>query len=48
MVFVPSKDGLSHNIHEHTDPEQIRAGADVLLQVALARAGVVETAGDQP
>jgi len=48
MVFVPSKDGLSHNIKEHTDPEQIRAGADVLLQVALARAGVIETAGGTP
>ena len=45
MIFVPSKDGLSHNVREHTDPEQIRAGADVLLQVALARAGVVESTG---
>jgi len=43
MIFVPSKDGLSHNIHEHTHPEQIRAGADVLLQVVLARAEVADT-----
>jgi len=48
MVFVPSKDGLSHNVKEHTDPEEIRAGADVLLQVVLARAGVVDAAGEKP
>ena len=38
MVFVPSRDGLSHNTREYTAPEQIRAGVDVLMQVALARA----------
>ncbi|MCP5365875.1 MAG: Zn-dependent hydrolase [Hyphomicrobiales bacterium] len=38
MVFVPSKDGISHNTREYTAPEQIRAGADVLLQVMLANA----------
>lgn len=38
MVFVPSKDGLSHNINEYTAPEEIRAGVDVLFRVALARA----------
>jgi len=38
MVFVPSRDGLSHNVREYTAPEQIQAGADILLQVALALA----------
>lgn len=46
MVFVPSKDGLSHNIEEYTAPEEIRAGVDVLLQVALARAGAPENSGE--
>lgn len=42
MIFTPSKDGLSHNINEHTTPEDIGAGADVLLNVALQCAGKVE------
>jgi N-carbamoyl-L-amino-acid hydrolase len=35
MIFVPSKDGISHNVREFTAPQEIRAGADVLLQVML-------------
>ncbi len=35
MIFVPSVDGLSHNIAEFTQPADIAAGADVLLQVML-------------
>ena len=42
MVFVPSVNGLSHNIAEHTRPADITAGADVLLQVVLACADVVD------
>lgn len=38
MVFVPSVNGLSHNIAEYTAPADITAGADVLLQVVLATA----------
>ncbi len=38
MVFVPSKDGISHNPFEHTDPEDIDAGANVLLDVVLTLA----------
>lgn len=38
MIFVPSKDGISHNIEEYTSPDEIKAGADVLLMVALAAA----------
>lgn len=38
MVFVPSRDGLSHNVREFTAPEQLVQGANVLLQVLLERA----------
>lgn len=38
MIFVPSVDGLSHNIAEYTTPADIEAGANVLLQVMLDRA----------
>ena len=38
MIFVPSRNGISHNVAEYTEPEQLRAGADVLLQVLLAKA----------
>jgi N-carbamoyl-L-amino-acid hydrolase len=37
MIFVPSRDGISHNVAEFTEPEHLRAGADVLLQVLLAK-----------
>jgi N-carbamoyl-L-amino-acid hydrolase len=40
MIFVPSAGGISHNVREHTEPHQLIAGADVLLQCVLARAGV--------
>ncbi len=35
MVFVPSAGGLSHNPAEHTDAEDIEAGANVLLDVIV-------------
>jgi beta-ureidopropionase / N-carbamoyl-L-amino-acid hydrolase len=38
MVFTPSAKGISHNPAEHTDPADLAAGADVLLQVLLALA----------
>lgn len=38
MIFVPSEQGISHNTAEYTAPEQIRAGADLLLSVVLAQA----------
>ena len=38
MVFVPSMNGLSHNIAEYTEPDDISAGANVLLHVVLATA----------
>ena len=39
MIFVPSRDGLSHNINEYTSPEQIGPGVDVLMQIVLNQAG---------
>jgi N-carbamoyl-L-amino-acid hydrolase len=42
MVFTPSVNGLSHNIAEYTQPDDLAAGADVLLHVMLECAGVVE------
>jgi beta-ureidopropionase / N-carbamoyl-L-amino-acid hydrolase len=38
MVFVPSERGISHNPAEHTDPEELSAGADVLLHTLLTLA----------
>lgn len=38
MVFVPSVNGLSHNIAELTEAPDLQAGADVLLQVVLGLA----------
>ncbi len=35
MIFVPSIGGLSHNIAEETAPDDLAAGADVLLHVLL-------------
>ncbi len=39
MIFVPSAGGISHNPAEHTDPDDLGAGADVLLHVIMALAG---------
>ena len=41
MVFIPCKDGISHNEIEYAKPEHISAGCNVLLHAMLARAGVV-------
>ena len=38
MVFVPSADGLSHNIAEYTAPDDLERGANVLLHVLLEAA----------
>ncbi len=35
MIFVPSVDGISHNVREYTRPEDIEHGANVLLRVML-------------
>jgi N-carbamoyl-L-amino-acid hydrolase len=39
MIFVPCKDGISHNETEDARPEHLEAGANVLLHAMLARAG---------
>ena len=38
MIFVPCKDGLSHNEAESAEPEHLAAGAQTLLQTLVARA----------
>ncbi len=38
MIFVPCKDGISHNESEYASPEACADGADVLLHAVLARA----------
>jgi N-carbamoyl-L-amino-acid hydrolase len=38
MIFVPCEKGLSHNEKENAKPEDLTAGADVLLHAILGRA----------
>jgi N-carbamoyl-L-amino-acid hydrolase len=40
MIFVPCKDGISHNEIEDAKPEHLEAGCNVLLRAMLDRAGV--------
>jgi N-carbamoyl-L-amino-acid hydrolase len=40
MIFVPCKDGISHNEIEDADPRHLEAGANVLLGAMLCVAGV--------
>jgi N-carbamoyl-L-amino-acid hydrolase len=35
MIFVPSVNGLSHNVKEFTAPDDLAQGAQVLLQVLV-------------
>jgi len=35
MIFVPSKDGISHNPHEFTSPEHCALGAQILLDAVM-------------
>ena len=39
MIFIPCRDGISHNEIEYASPEHVEAGANVLLQVMLQYAG---------
>ena len=39
MIFIPSAKGLSHNINEHSEEDDIVAGAQVLLDVVCELAG---------
>jgi N-carbamoyl-L-amino-acid hydrolase len=38
MIFIPCKDGISHNEIEDAQPAHVAAGANVLLHAMLARA----------
>jgi beta-ureidopropionase / N-carbamoyl-L-amino-acid hydrolase len=38
MIFIPCKDGLSHNEEEWAEPAHLEAGADVLLRAVLEMA----------
>lgn len=40
MIFIPCKDGISHNEIESAEPEHVTAGCNVLLHAMLAVAGV--------
>ncbi len=40
MIFVPCKDGISHNEIEDAKPEHLAAGCNVLANAMLERAGV--------
>ncbi|MDR6766658.1 N-carbamoyl-L-amino-acid hydrolase [Acidovorax delafieldii] len=40
MIFIPCKDGISHNEIEDAKPEHIEAGCNVLLHAMLERAGI--------
>lgn len=43
MIFVPSKDGISHNPAEYTSPEDCALGAQVLLGAVLNFDNLVES-----
>ena len=45
MIFVPSVEGISHNVREFTQPHHIEAGANVLLSVLCELAGATKPAG---
>lgn len=38
MIFTPCKDGISHHNTESCEPEQLRPGLDLLIQVVVDRA----------
>lgn len=40
MIFVPCEDGISHNESENATPEDLEAGANVLLHTMLRKAGI--------
>ena len=35
MIFIPSKDGLSHNYYEYSSPQEVEDGFKVLLQTII-------------
>lgn len=45
MIFIPCRDGISHNIAEYTSPEQIEAGVQTLVRFLLQEEGRHEALG---
>ena len=43
MIFIPCKDGISHNEIEDAQPEHIAAGCNVLLHAMLGMAKLAPT-----
>jgi N-carbamoyl-L-amino-acid hydrolase len=39
MIFIPSTQGISHNINEFSSEQDIAAGMDVLMKVLLELSG---------
>jgi N-carbamoyl-L-amino-acid hydrolase len=48
MIFVPCKDGISHNEIEDAQPGHLEAGCNVLLHAMLERAGIAGVAVPEP
>ena len=40
MIFVRCRDGISHNVNEYAAPDDLAAGATVLLHAMLQKAGI--------
>lgn len=40
MVFVPCRDGISHNVNEYASPEDLAAGASVITHALVSMAGI--------
>jgi N-carbamoyl-L-amino-acid hydrolase len=45
MIFVPCKDGISHNELEDATQADCAAGANVLLHTVLRLAGIADEKG---
>lgn len=43
MIFIPCRKGISHNPREYAEPQHITAGANVLFDVVLERAGWIKS-----
>lgn len=40
MIFTPSRDGISHNPREYTEPQDLVTGADILFRTMVRLAGL--------
>jgi N-carbamoyl-L-amino-acid hydrolase len=47
MIFVPSRDGISHSPLEYTSPEQVASGAEILYRAILRLDAQLDT-GNAP